>query len=100
MTITPNVGNSCAMAQYTGITSVDSFFGCLESKPHSKAELRKAAMRNDVASARVFMEYIDVRHSSLLASAVCLPACQFAAVHAEAGRAAEHTWSRYKESTW
>lgn len=38
--LTPNVGNTFAMAQYVGLTSVDSIFDCLETKLPSKVQLR------------------------------------------------------------
>lgn len=46
---------------------MDSIFDCLESRLPSKAQLRKASMENDVASARLFVRYIDACIEDVLA---------------------------------
>jgi hypothetical protein len=67
VTLTPNVDNSFALAQYAGCTSVDTMFDCLESRIPTKVQLRKATLNNDVASARLFMRYIDAFVEDVLA---------------------------------
>ncbi|GMF37327.1 unnamed protein product [Phytophthora lilii] len=47
------------MAQYTGITSVQSLFDVLEARLPSKVKLREASLGNDYASARLFMRQVD-----------------------------------------
>ncbi|ETM99754.1 hypothetical protein PPTG_18505 [Phytophthora nicotianae INRA-310] len=46
-------------AQYTGITSVDTLFDILESKTPTKSDLREASLKNDSASAKLFIRQVD-----------------------------------------
>jgi len=59
VTLTPNVSESFVMAQYCGVTSVDSLFDANLSETPGKAVLQSACLRNDVASARLFMHNMD-----------------------------------------
>jgi hypothetical protein len=47
------------MAHYTGILSVDTLFDSLEARIPSATEMKKAAMMDDCASARLFMRTVD-----------------------------------------
>jgi hypothetical protein len=59
VTLTPNVADSFVMAQYTGISSVDTLFDANLAEPPGRSALHSASMRNDVASARLFMRNMD-----------------------------------------
>ncbi|ETP22238.1 hypothetical protein F441_04392 [Phytophthora nicotianae CJ01A1] len=47
------------MAQYCGITSVDTLFYAALADPPGRSVLHSASVRNDVASARLFMRNMD-----------------------------------------
>jgi hypothetical protein len=55
----PSTDNSFAMAHYTGTLSVDTLFDSLEARIPADAEMKKAAMADDCASARRFMRMVD-----------------------------------------
>jgi hypothetical protein len=59
VTLTPNVTDFFVMAQYCGVTSVDTLFDAALSAIPGRSAPRSAAMRNDVASARLFVRNID-----------------------------------------
>jgi hypothetical protein len=59
VTLTPNVSESFVMAQYCGVTSVHSLFDADLSETPGKAVMQSASLRNDVASARLFMHNMD-----------------------------------------
>ncbi|ETN12662.1 hypothetical protein PPTG_22384 [Phytophthora nicotianae INRA-310] len=59
VTLTPNVAESLVMAQYCGITSVDTLFYAALADPPGRSALHSASVRNDVASARLFMRNMD-----------------------------------------
>ncbi|ETI52425.1 hypothetical protein F443_04417 [Phytophthora nicotianae P1569] len=59
VTLTPNVAESFVMAQYCGITSVDTLFYAALADPPGRSVLHSASVRNDVASARLFMRNMD-----------------------------------------
>ncbi|ETO62292.1 hypothetical protein F444_19780 [Phytophthora nicotianae P1976] len=59
VTLTPNIADTFVMAQYCGITSVDTLFDAPLAEPLGRSVMHSASMRNDVASARLFMRNID-----------------------------------------
>lgn len=59
VTLTPNVAESFVMAQYCGITSVNTLFDAALADPPGRSALHSASVRNDVASARLFMRNMD-----------------------------------------
>ncbi|RLN89653.1 hypothetical protein BBJ28_00021477, partial [Nothophytophthora sp. Chile5] len=59
VTLTPNVSESFVMAQYTGVSSVDTLFDADLATIPSKSVLQSASLKNDVASARLFMHNMD-----------------------------------------
>jgi hypothetical protein len=58
-TITPTTDNSYAMAHYSGILSVDTLFDSLEARVPSPADTKHAAMKDNSASARLFLRTVD-----------------------------------------
>lgn len=59
VTLTPNVAESFVMAHYTGITSIDTLFDANLADLPQKSTLHSAGLRNDVVSARLFMNNVD-----------------------------------------
>jgi hypothetical protein len=59
VTITPNTENSYAMAHYSGILSVATLFDSLETRVPLPVEMKDASMKDDCASARLFMRTVD-----------------------------------------
>lgn len=59
VTLTPNVADSFVMAHYTGTASVDTLFDASLAAPPARSALISASMRNDAASARLFMRNMD-----------------------------------------
>jgi hypothetical protein len=59
VTLTPNVADTFVMAQYCGITSVDTLFDATLAEQPGRSALHSAGLRNDVASARLFMHNVD-----------------------------------------
>ncbi|ETM33521.1 hypothetical protein L914_19262 [Phytophthora nicotianae] len=59
VTLTPNVGDSFVMAHYAGISSVDTLFDANLAQLPRRSALQKASLRNDVASARLFMHNMN-----------------------------------------
>lgn len=47
------------MAHYTGVSSVESLYDWSMDKLPARTKLRQASLKNDVASALLFMRYID-----------------------------------------
>jgi hypothetical protein len=58
VTLTPNVADTFVMAQYCGITSVDTLFDAPLAEPLGQSTLLSASLRNNVASARLFMRNV------------------------------------------
>ncbi|POM75858.1 LOW QUALITY PROTEIN: Hypothetical protein PHPALM_6979, partial [Phytophthora palmivora] len=58
-TLTPNVADSLVMAHYTGISSVETLFDADLDQLPRRSVLHSASLRNDVASARLFMYNMD-----------------------------------------
>ncbi|ETP03094.1 hypothetical protein F441_19912 [Phytophthora nicotianae CJ01A1] len=59
VTLTPNVGDSFVMAHYAGISSVDTLFDANLAQLPRRSALQNASLRNDVASARLFMHNMN-----------------------------------------
>ncbi|KAE9052495.1 hypothetical protein PR003_g571 [Phytophthora rubi] len=58
LTLTPNIADSFVMAQYCDISSVDTLFDAVLAERPNKSALYSASMRNDPASARLFVQNI------------------------------------------
>lgn len=58
VTLTPNVADSFVMAQYCGLTSVETLFDAALDDLPGLSTLHAASLRNDVASARLFARNI------------------------------------------
>jgi hypothetical protein len=59
VTLTPNVAESYVMAEYCGVLSLDTVFDAAMAEAPGRAALHSASMRNDVASARLFMRNMN-----------------------------------------
>ncbi|ETN22853.1 hypothetical protein PPTG_02630 [Phytophthora nicotianae INRA-310] len=59
VTLTPNVAESFVMAQYTGVSSVDTLFDAELVGAPGKSVMQSASLKNDVVSARLFMRNMD-----------------------------------------
>ncbi|RLN92727.1 hypothetical protein BBJ28_00020432 [Nothophytophthora sp. Chile5] len=59
VTLTPNVAESFVMAQYTGVSSVDTLFDAELAGAPGKSVMQSASLKNDVVSARLFMRNMD-----------------------------------------
>ncbi|KAE9326411.1 hypothetical protein PF008_g16654 [Phytophthora fragariae] len=59
VTLTPNIADSFVMAQYCGISSVGKLFDAALAERTNKSALYSASMRNDPASARLFVQNIE-----------------------------------------
>jgi hypothetical protein len=59
VTLTPNVAESYVMAEYCGVLSIDTLFDAAMAEAPGRAALHSASMRNDVASARLFMRNMN-----------------------------------------
>jgi hypothetical protein len=59
VTLTPNIADSFVMAQYCGISSVDTLFDAALAELPNKSALHSASMRNDPASDRLFVQNIE-----------------------------------------
>ncbi|POM71610.1 LOW QUALITY PROTEIN: Hypothetical protein PHPALM_11796 [Phytophthora palmivora] len=59
VTLTPNTDNSFVVAQYTGVSSVTTFFEVLDAAMPTKTTLREASLGNDCVAARLLMRQVD-----------------------------------------
>ncbi|ETL48214.1 hypothetical protein L916_02154 [Phytophthora nicotianae] len=59
VTLTPNVADSFVIAQYCGVTSVDTLFDAALSEMPGRSALHSANMRNDIVSAKLFMRNME-----------------------------------------
>ncbi|KAG1709675.1 hypothetical protein DVH05_028649 [Phytophthora capsici] len=64
VTLTPNVAESFVMAQYTGVSSIDTPFDAELTGVPGKSVMQSASLKNDVVSARLFIRNMDAWRES------------------------------------